>query len=319
MLCISALRTLLRPGIRVRRGRRRSGNAHGHNRARWNILTAVKIHALFLSARSQTVPANLYTGGRNNHQPPARINRRNLYRRGVSRIRQLVGIPHRVITRPERERNRVMIIFLVDRSLHDRHSRRPGSGHLLKLALFRQCEIKSAVAPEVSYRRLRLVLYLVFFADIQRRAVWLKNHHVRRYVDRFRVLGRLINIHLRGGRARRNGVVEINAVIHCADEHRLRTKSGMVEREFPVRSALRVRYLLHPSLKLDQDELDSRGCFAGRAVLHRAANRPGLGYRQRSQNECAEQSQSHGVGAPHCALPSAGRVPRGRRTCASVT
>src|SRR3989454_889600 len=117
-------------------------------------------------------------------------------------------------------------------------------------------------------------------------------------------------INVRGGRARRNGVVEINAVIHRADENRLRTKSGMVEREFPVRSALRVRYLLHPSLKLDQDELDSRGCFAGRAVLHRAAHRPGLGYRQRSQNECAEQSQSHGVGAPHCALPSAGRVPR---------
>jgi len=40
------------PGICVRRGRRRSGNAHGHNRARWNILTAVEIHALFLSARS---------------------------------------------------------------------------------------------------------------------------------------------------------------------------------------------------------------------------------------------------------------------------
>src|SRR6266480_2232826 len=94
LLCISALRTLLRPGIRVRRGRRRSGNAHGHNRARWNILTAVEIHALFLPARSQTVAANLYTGWRNNHQPPARINRRNLYRRGVSRIRQLVGIPH---------------------------------------------------------------------------------------------------------------------------------------------------------------------------------------------------------------------------------
>jgi hypothetical protein len=45
-----------------------------------------------------------------------------------------------------------------------------------------------------------------------------------------------------------------------------------------------VRYFLHPSLKLDQDELDSCGCFAGRAVHYRAANRPGLGYRQRSQN-----------------------------------
>ena len=71
-----------------------------------------------------------------------------------------------------------MIILLVDGKLHDRHARWPGSGYLLELALFRQCEIKTTVAPEISHRRLRLVLYLVFFADSQRRTVRLKDHHV---------------------------------------------------------------------------------------------------------------------------------------------
>src|SRR5260370_295631 len=40
---------------------------------------------------------------------------------------------------------------------------------------------------------------------------------------------------------------------------------------------------------------------------------------RRNHNECAEQSQTRTVSPPHCALPSAERVPRGRRTCESVT
>ena len=114
-------------------------------------------------------------------------------------------------------------------------------------------------------------------------------------------------------------MIEINAVIHRADEHGLRTEPGMLKREFPLRAALGMGDFLHPPLKLDQDELNSRRCFASCAVHHRAANRPGLGYRQWSQHQCAEQCQTRGVRAPHGALPSAERVPRGRRTCASVT
>src|SRR5882762_8668325 len=114
-------------------------------------------------------------------------------------------------------------------------------------------------------------------------------------------------------------MVEIDAVIHGADEHRLRTESGMVKCEFPLRAAFGVSDFLHSTLKLDQDRLNSRRCFAGRAVSHRAANRPCLGYRSRSQNERAEQSQTVRVSALHCALPAVARVPRGRRTCAFVT
>jgi hypothetical protein len=53
----------------------------------------------------------------------------------------------------------------------------------------------------------------------------------------------------------------------------------MVKREFPLRAAFGMSDFLHSTLKLDQDELNSRRCFAGRAVRHRAVNSPCLGYR----------------------------------------
>src|SRR5260370_34148110 len=98
----------------------------------------------------------------------------------------------------KRERNWLTSILLFARSSSRRLSRRPCSGYLLQLAAFRQREIKTALAPEVSQRRLRLVLDLIFFADNQVGAVGLENHHMGRNVDRLRVLARLINIHLRG-------------------------------------------------------------------------------------------------------------------------
>src|SRR5260370_32004839 len=309
LLRVSALLTLFRRSILVRQWRR-SGYAHGHKRTRGNILTAIEIHVLFLSGRSQAIATDLHTGRRDNQQPAARINRWNLHRRRVSRIRQLVRITHRVPARPKRERNRVTIILLVDRKLYHRHSRRPCSGYLLQLAAFRQREIKTALAPEVSQRRLRLVLDLIFFTDNTVGALVLKNHHMGRNVDRLRVLGTLINIHLRGGCPRRDGLVEIDAVIHRAHEHRLRPESGVVESEFPLRAAFGTGDFLHPSLELDQDEIDSCRCLAGCAVHHRAVNRSRFGGSQRSKDERGEQSPPRGVKALHSAPPSPAPLPR---------
>src|SRR5260370_17934746 len=161
---LTPLLTLFRRSILVRLWRR-AGYAHGNQRARGNFLTVIEIHVLFLSGRSQAIAADLHTGRRDNQQPAARINRWNLHRRRVSRIRQLVGITHRVPARPERERNRVTIILLVDRKLYHRHSRWPCSGSLLQLAAFRQREIKTALAPERRQRRLRLVLHFLSSAS----------------------------------------------------------------------------------------------------------------------------------------------------------
>src|SRR6266704_2350358 len=192
-------------------------------------------------------------------------------------------------------------------------------GYLLQLALFRQREIKTAVGPKVSQRRLRLVLDLIFLTDNHRRAIGLKDHHVGRNMDGIRVPGRLINIHLRRSRTRRHRLVEFDPVIHRADEHWLSAKSGMVKREFTLRPALGVGNFLHPSLELHQRKFNSCRRFAGGAVHHRATNRSRFGDCRRNHNECAEQSQTRPVSAPHGALPSAERVPRGRRTCEAGT
>ncbi len=323
-MSVAALLTLfllafIRRGIRARRWCC-AGDAHGHERARGNIIAAIEIHSLLLTARNQAFAADLHTGRRNNQQPAARINRGNLHRRRVSGISQFVGVPHRTIPRPKRKRDRIAIFLLVNRKLHHRHSRRPCGGYLLQLAVFRQCKIKTAFGLVVSRRRLRLVLDLIFFADGHRRAVWLEDHHVGRHVDRLRVLGRFINIHLRRARARRQRVVESHAVIHRPDQHRLRAKPRMVKRELSLRAALGMRDFLHSSLKLDKDKLNSRRRFAGCAIHHRAVNCSSLSNcRQRSQSEPGHERQTPAARTLHCAPPSAGRVPRGRRTCASVT
>src|SRR5438105_3155158 len=81
-----------------------------------------------------------------------------------------------------------------------------------------------------------------------------------------------------------------------------------------------MRDFLHSSLKLNQYKFNSGRCLAGGAVRHDAVNRSCLSdCRQRSQNERGDETQARSAREPHWALPSAGRVPRGRRTCASVT
>jgi hypothetical protein len=62
---------------------------------------------------------------------------------------------------------------------------------------------------------------------------------------------------LRGARARRNGVIEIDPVIHRADQHRLRAKSRVIKRKLSLYAALGVRDFLHASLKLDQHKFNS--------------------------------------------------------------
>ena len=321
MLRVSALLapllTLIRPGVRVGR---RTGHAHGHSCTRRNILSAVEIHALLLPVRCQTITANLHARWRRDQQPATRINRGDFYCRGVSRIRQLVRVPHRIRPRPKRERNRIAIALFVDRHLHHRHSSRPGSGYMLKLALFRQCEIKTSFASVEGHRRLRLVLDLILFPDAHRRALRLKDHHMQRNVDRLGILGRLINIHLRRGRARRQGLVEIDPVIHRPYQHWLGANSRVVKREFPLCAALGMRDFLHSSEELYQYKFNSGRCLAGGAVHHGAVHRSCLSdCRQRSQNERGDETQARRARELHCAPPSAGRVPRGRRTCASVT
>src|SRR5437763_777205 len=55
---------------------------------------------------------------------------------------------------------------------------------------------------------------------------------------------------MRRARARWQGLVEIDAAVRRADQHRLSSEPRMVKREFSLRPALGMRDLLHPPLTL---------------------------------------------------------------------
>src|SRR5438045_6927764 len=62
-------------------------------------------------------------------------------------------------------------------------------------------------------------------------------------------------------------MIEINAVIHRADKHGLRTEPGMLKREFPLRAALGMGDFLHPPLRLIRVGLISPPALPGCAFL----------------------------------------------------
>ena len=70
----------------------------------------------------------------------------------------------------------------------------------------------------------------------------------------------------------RHRLVEIDAAIYGADEHRLGAETRIVEGKLSLRIGLRVGDRLHAALQLNQDYLHARRGLPGGAILHRAVN-----------------------------------------------
>ena len=74
------------------------------------------------------------------------------------------------------------------------------------------------------------------------------------------------------GFAGRHGLVKINAVIHGANQHRLRAEVGIVEGELALRVGLRVPDRLHAALQLNEHYRDAGSGFAGGAIFYGSVN-----------------------------------------------
>jgi len=126
-------------------------------------------------------------------------------------------------------------VALVDGRLYDGHACGAGSGDLLQLSFIRHGEVEISVGAKIGGGRLGVVLQRIFFADDQIGAVGLKKYHARGDRDGFGVFGRFEYRDFHVAFSRRHRLVEIDSAVDGADEHRLRAKSRIVERELALR------------------------------------------------------------------------------------
>src|SRR5262249_36848250 len=152
-------------------GSRRTRNVHSHQSSGKNVLPQVEIHSLFLARGSKTIAADLHAW-RGHKEKPTGINRWNLQRRRIVRVRQRVRITHGIVPRPKRERDGGTIFFFVHGNLREGHPRWPFGSHVSEFCFFRQLKVKSSIRAKIRMRRLRLVLDLIFLGDLQGRTFW---------------------------------------------------------------------------------------------------------------------------------------------------